>query len=146
MRYLLFSLFLFPLWLSAQEITVLEVAAVPPGKINEAVFYYTNNWAKYRDSALKAGFIVSYRLQQSVPDSNGTIQLILMTGYKNEEQLAGSEAHFSGILKSLRPAGPVLLNNKQPAEFRQIILSTVVSDLFSDKHQPLHADNPGHLE
>lgn len=146
MRFLLFLLFLFPLWTAAQEITVLEVAAVPAGKINEAVFYYTNNWAKYRDSALKAGYIVSYSLQQSIPDTNGTIQLVLMTGYRDEQQLAKSEVHFSGILRTLRPDGPVFLNTLKPAAFRTIILSTVLHTLFADKGELKQPDNPGHLE
>lgn len=146
MRNLIICLLILPFFGMAQKVSLVEVIAVPKPVIREAIYFYANNWKVYRDSAVRSGIIVEYSMQESMPDSTGTIQLLLITVYKNEVNFRQSEQLFRGILSALRPQGPLLLNQVQPAEFGKAILRTVVTDLYSSKGIADAPDNPGHLE
>ncbi len=146
MRNLLICLLVLPFFGMAQKVSLVEVVAVPKPMIREAIYFYANNWKVYRDSAIRSGVIVQYSMQESRPDSAGAIQLLLITVYKNEVNFRQSEQLFRGILSALRPQGPLLLNEVQPAEFGKTILRTVVTELYSSQGIADAPDNPGHLE
>lgn len=97
----------------------MDFVRVKEGRFAEAHFYYQNNWKLYRDEALRKGYIAGYRIVETAADSIAQFHLILITDYADSLQYGNSEKNFEGILKALRPNGPLLLNNLQPADFRQ---------------------------
>lgn len=113
---------LFVTGLFAQKSTTLWVAdfvKVKSGHRAETLFFYEKNWKLYRDTALAKGYISGYRLLETVPDSLGNFDFILMTAYPDSVAYAKSEEHFQPLLKNLRPDGPKLLNNLKPIDFRE---------------------------
>jgi|GEM_PF-634561 len=97
----------------------------------ETLFFYENNWKLYRDTALAKGHISAYRLLETIPDSLGNFDFILMTAYPDSAAYAKSEEHFQPILKTLRPDGPKLLNNLKPADFRENLFFKTCKTVFS---------------
>jgi len=126
MKRIIFLLFLLALPAMAQSgpsISVMDFVKVKNGKTAEAAFFYENNWKVYREIALKKGFIRSYRLLKTEPESGSDFDLILVTEYADAEQLKLSEERFNAIIKEINPGAPKLLNGVAPADFRQILFS-----------------------
>lgn len=122
MKYLFFLLLSFSLQAGAQQnqpVVLMDFVRVKEGRFAEALFYYQNNWKIYRDEALRKGYITGYRILETTADSAANFHLVLITEYADSVQYSNSEKNFEGILKALRPNGSLLLNNLQPADFRQ---------------------------
>ena len=85
----------------------------------ETLFYYQNNWKALRESALKKGYIESYNLLEIEPSEATPYHFILITTYGNKEQYDNRENHFQELIKA--SGGLKLLNDKEPADFRNII-------------------------
>ena len=125
---------LFASGLFAQKNTPIWVAdfvKVKSGHRAETLFFYENNWKVYRDTALAKGYISGYRLLETMPDSLGNFDFVLMTAYPDSAAYAKSEEHFQPILKNLRPDGPKLLNNLKPADFRENLFFKTCKTVFS---------------
>ncbi|MBC8112191.1 MAG: hypothetical protein H7Y04_14130 [Verrucomicrobia bacterium] len=121
-------------WIVAQDlktIVIVDFVKVKNEKKKEAIFYYENNWKLYRDAMLKEGFIKSYRLLEVKADSTGNFDLILMTEYKDSIDFKKSEERFEAVMKTNRPNGVLLLNEKKPAEFRQNVFVKFGETVFS---------------
>ncbi len=102
-----------------EVVVLMDFVKVKPGRQAEAMYFYQNNWVAYREEALKRGVIHSYELVDAKSENNSAFDLILITRYLNEAQYKASEKNFEPILKSLRPNGPMLKNEIQPADFRE---------------------------
>ena len=113
-----------PIW-------VADFVKVKSGHRTETLFFYENNWKLYRDTALAKGYISAYRLLETMPDSLGDFDFILMTAYPDSAAYAKSEEHFQPILKTLRPEGPKLMNNLKPADFRENLFFKTCKTVFS---------------
>ena len=85
----------------------------------ETLFYYQNNWKALHKSALKKGYIESYNLLEIEPSEATPYHFILITTYGNKEQYDNRENHFQELIKA--SGGLKLLNDKEPADFRNII-------------------------
>jgi len=124
---------------SAQQnssVSVMDFVKVKDGKKAEAIFYYENNWKLYRDIAIKKKVITSYQLVEAVTDSLNNFDLILITTYADSAQYLKSEENFRDIIKSVRPDGPILLNESKPADFRKNVFAKITKLVFSpDKKQ-----------
>lgn len=129
----------------AQTVTVMDFVKVKDGHIAEALFYYEHNWKLYRDSAVKKGFIQSYRIEQVIQDTPA-FDIVLITEYKDSLQYSFSEINFSEIITGLRPGGPLLMNTLQPPDFRQNLFVKVTRNLFRSYPPRLIEGNPGHQE
>jgi hypothetical protein len=105
----------------AQSISIIDFVRIKDNKKTEALFYYENNWKVYRDIALKKGYIKSYNLLQTKPDSLASFNLMLITEYSDSTQHSLAEDRFNQIIKEIRPNGPKLLNSLKPNEFRQSV-------------------------
>jgi hypothetical protein len=104
----------------ANPMVVSDLVTVLAERKEEALFFYDQNWKIYREKALQEGVISAYRIL-SLPKGNETgWDIILMTEYPNEAKFKASEDNFRPILQSLRPDGPVLLNEHKPNTFRSI--------------------------
>jgi hypothetical protein len=104
---------------SKPTISAIDFVQILNGRQKEAVFYYENNWKAYRDVALQKGYIKSYKLLITNPDSVANFDLILITEYRDSTQAALSENRFQQIIKDTRPTGSKLLNEWQPKDFRK---------------------------
>ena len=117
MRAVFCVLMLLPLSALAEIISV-DFVRVLNGNQDEALYYYENNWKRYRIDAEEKGFISWYRLLARTSD-DGQVDFLLMTAYPTEEHYADREANFATIMDASN--GPKLLNEKTPGEFREVI-------------------------
>lgn len=115
----------------AQTVLVMDFVKIRNGKEAEALFFYENNWKLYRDIALEKGFITAYRLEKTTADSSASFDLVLITEYADSSMYRKSEDNFRAILSTSRPNGPLLLNELQPADFRQNVFVKVTETLYS---------------
>ena len=109
----------------------MDFVKIEDGKKAEAIFYYENNWKLYRDIAIKKKLITSYQLVEAIADSLNNFDLILITTYADSAQFLKSEENFRDIIKSVRPNGPVLLNELKPADFRKNVFAKITRTVFS---------------
>ena len=104
----------------------MDFVKVKNGHYDEALFFYENNWKLYRDSAVKSGFIKSYKLLKNSTDSSKA-DIILMTEYFDKDSYLKREEIFRPIMKSIHPNGGVSKNNLK----RDDIL-TIVSNMLTE--------------
>lgn len=90
---------------------------------NEAIYFYENNWKKFREAAISKSYIKSYELLTDESFSNSNFDIILITEYVDENQFSRYEENFESITTSLHPNGPQFLNRKKPSEFRENVYS-----------------------
>jgi hypothetical protein len=128
----------------APSISGMDFLKVKNGKTAEATFFYENNWKVYRGIALKRGFIRSYRLLKTEPESGSDFDLILVTEYADTEQLKLSEERFNAIIKEINPGPAKLLNGVVPSDFRQIIFSKKAETMMESRAR--QSTKPEHFE
>jgi hypothetical protein len=138
MRLLLTTALLFIAFISFSQtgnpILTMDFVKVKDGRYKEALYFYENNWKVYRDIALKKGYIKSYRLVSTQPDSLVSFDLILFTEYADSAHFNASEARFQQIIKDVRPNGPKLLGNIKPNDFRQNLFFRRAETVFQSEH------------
>lgn len=121
MKKQLFTLLLCLLAKSAfSQFVNMDIVKVKNKNFDEAIYYFEQNWKAYREVAIKQGIISSYRMYLNRTDSLQH-HIILVTEYPDSTTFKNSRENFRPILKSVRPNGPILLNQKQPDEFREFI-------------------------
>ena len=122
---------------SKMIISTIDFVKIKNDKLQEALFFYENNWKVYRDIALENGYIKSYKLLTTSPDTTANFDLMLMTEYADSSQFKLNEERFQQIIKATRPDGPKLLNDLKPSDFRQNSFFKQAETLFSaDNKQP----------
>ncbi|MCB0278808.1 MAG: hypothetical protein KDD94_04855 [Calditrichaeota bacterium] len=109
-----------------QSISLVEVL---DNQIDEAIYYFEHNWKVYRDVALKRGVIKSYALYKTI-EATGTVYLLLITEYQDQDQYDSREENFKQIIDAERPDGPKLLNQKKAEEFRKTVKSYIMQSAF----------------
>lgn len=114
-----------------QAVSVIDFVKIKNNYRKEALFYYENNWKASRDIAVRKGYIQSYSLLSTTPDSSADFDLMLITVYKDSAQLSLVEERFQEIFKEMRSGGPVLLNDIKPGDFRQNVFSKKAETIFS---------------
>jgi len=134
MKKLIILIFLFsamrPLAQSHLPVSEIDFVRIKDNRKAEALYFYENNWKVYREMALKKGHIRSYHLLTAKADSLANFDIMLVAEYAHSVQYKSSEAHFQQIIKELRPAGPKLLNELKPADFRINLYSKAAVNLF----------------
>jgi thiol-disulfide isomerase/thioredoxin len=115
-------------------VSTIDFVKIKEGRRDEALFYYDNNWRLYRDEAVKRGVIDSYELIDASSKTGSGFDLILITRYRGDEQLANSEKNFEPILKQLRPNGPLLKSELKPDDFRQSVFVYSGTTVFASKN------------
>jgi|ERR1700722_4088165 len=114
-----------------KPVIVIDFVKIENNKKPEALYFYENNWKVYRDIALQKGYIKSYELLTTNPDTLNNFDLILVTAYADSVQFKTGEEHFNKIIKEARPNGPKLMDDAKPAEFRKTLFSKMAGSLFS---------------
>lgn len=118
--------------LFAQEVTIHDYVKTIDGNREELIYYYENNWKVFRDIALERGFIKSYELMVTEPDSLADFDIILITKYENEEAYDKGEERFQMIIREVIGDGaPKLLNELKPGEFRKNQFHKISRTMFS---------------
>ncbi|MEP1034985.1 hypothetical protein [Ekhidna sp.] len=105
----------------SSKISTIDFVQIQNDNIEEAIFYYENNWLVLRKMAVENGFIDSYEIIQVEAADDSPFHLILKTTYPDKLSFEKAEERFSALINekgALR-----LLNNKQPADFRKVIFS-----------------------
>ena len=64
---------------------VVDVVQILEDRAMETLFYYEQNWKKYREQALSDGVISGYQILALPKDSKTDFDLLLMTEYPNQE-------------------------------------------------------------
>jgi hypothetical protein len=118
-RILLSVLVFLPLSALAEVVTI-DFVKVLDGNTAEAVYFYENNWKKFRIAAVKKGIISSYRLLVSASEKDQT-DILLITVFASPEQYERREENFLTVMRDARESGPALLNDKPPSEFRKVV-------------------------
>ena len=99
------------------SIIIMDFVKIKNNHIEEALYYYNNNWKVLRDMAMERGFIKSYQVLQTQADEKADFDLILFTEYVNSEQFTNSEKNFEILIKEKGPLK--LMNDLKPGEFRE---------------------------
>ena len=123
---LLVSLCLCLLALPAQSqpratVSTMDFVAILNDNHAEALHYYQNNWALMRERALAQGYIENFQLLQTPFDEEAPFHLVLITSYPSLEHYQNREANFQRVMDELN--SPDFLNDKRPADFRQLLFS-----------------------
>mgnify|MGYP001627806757 CR=1 FL=1 len=118
---------------SAQEVSIIDFVKTIDNNNEEMIYYYENNWKILRDIALQRGYIHSYELMKTEPDSLADFDVILITRYKNEKQYQQGEERFQQIIKERNKeyGGVRLLNELKPGEFRKNVFHKITRTKFS---------------
>jgi hypothetical protein len=114
-------------------VSVIDFVKITDGKRPQAIYFYENNWKRYRDAALSKGFIRGYQLLANTSDKVKDYDLLLITEYADREQYRLSEERFNQIIKDVAPAGPRLLDDLKPADFRTNVSGATTETVFSSR-------------
>jgi hypothetical protein len=114
----------------ARPVCVMDFVKVINNNRAETIHYYENNWKRYREIALQKKIITGYSFLSVLADSAANFDLVLITEYADSSQYNLAEERFTEIIKTVNPDGPVLLNEKKPADFRQILFNKKAARLF----------------
>lgn len=98
-------------------ISTVDLVRVKDGKVEETLYYYENNWKRYREAALERGYIEGYRLLVDVRNP-GAETVLLITEYANPAQYAAREENFARVMPA--DGTPELLNAILPGDFRAV--------------------------
>lgn len=104
-----------------QSITTFDFVQVQNDNQEEALYYYENNWVFLRKRAVEEGYIQSFEWFQVARQEDAPFDIILMTTYGNRSQFDQREVGFQRLIKE--KGDRILLNDKQPAEFRRVLFS-----------------------
>lgn len=102
----------------AETVTVVEGIKILGNHRAEAIFYYENNWARFRKEASDQTAIESYELIISDAGGQDPVDILLITRFDNADQFAGVEDTYERIMgdRELK-----LLNDVQPTDFRESV-------------------------
>jgi hypothetical protein len=112
------------------SIWVVDFVKIKANQSTETLYFYENNWKKYREIALEKGFIKSYQLLAAPPDSLANFDILLMTEYQDSLQYQRAEKRFQEIIKAHSPNGAKLLNQSKPADFKQNVSLKIFQTQF----------------
>lgn len=100
------------------RISTIDFVEILNDNLEEALYYYNNNWKVLRQRAQAKNYILSYQLLQTPLSQDSKVQLLLITTYANKEQYDKREEHFKELIDAR--GGLKLLNDKKPNEFRKV--------------------------
>lgn len=107
------------LFAQSRSVMLVDVMSINQQHKAEALYYYEHNWKLYREEAIKQGVITGYQFYET--ENEDSLEFVLITEFKDESQYDSVEMNFVPILKTLRPGGPVLLNEVKPEDFRSSV-------------------------
>lgn len=121
---LLFVVFLFcyvTFGQTNEKITTIETVEILNDNVDEAIYYFQNNWKQLRINAVEKGYIKSFQLLKTSYGEKTPFHLLLITTYTDKAQYDKREVHFQELIKE--KGGLKLLNDKEPSEFRKSVFA-----------------------
>jgi hypothetical protein len=112
------------------SIYVIDFVKIKNNNKEQALYFYNNNWKVYRETALKKGYIKSYKLLSAKSDPAADFDLMLLTEYADSAQYKNAENNFNQIIKETRPTGPMLMDKLLPGDFRVNLYTKIAGDAF----------------
>lgn len=119
--------------MKAQSIWIMDFVEVKNNNTEEAEYFISQNWKVFRDEALKRGFIKSYKVLKTIPDSTASFSYVLMTEFTDSISFRSVEENFRLIMKALRPNGPIYMNELRRQDFWSIPISKEALQLMGYK-------------
>ncbi|MFC0603676.1 hypothetical protein [Winogradskyella pulchriflava] len=104
-----------------EKITTIETVEIIKDNVDEAVYYFQNNWKALREKAVERNYIESFHLMKTSFSAETPFHIVLVTTYSNKEQYEKREIHFAELIKE--SGNLKLLNDKKPSEFRKSVFS-----------------------
>lgn len=120
-------------WVFGQQISTIDIVKVDAKYQQEAMYFYTENWQAFRESALRNGVIESYELKKTATDSTNHFLLILITTYKDSIQVSEAEQNFAPILKAISPNGAKMLNSIDRKQFLEYVSGYEAATIVTSK-------------
>ena len=135
MRLLILVLMLFSVKSYSQKggVVWVDMVKVKDNHHKEVLYFLENNWKVYRDSAVKKGYIRSYKFLKNISDSIMNVDYILITEYHDQESFLKREEFFQPIMKAARPNGPISLNALKRDEILSFPFSYKTEVLYGEK-------------
>ncbi|MEM7551090.1 MAG: hypothetical protein AAF363_15510 [Bacteroidota bacterium] len=105
------------------KISSIDHVQVLNNNLEEAVYYYQNNWKVLREMALEKDYIDSFQFLENTDANNSTdsTDIILITTFGDSVQFSKREKHFEELISIKGPLQ--LMNDKKPGEFRKTLKS-----------------------
>ena len=100
------------------QVSTIELVKILNNHKADAIYFYENNWKKFREKALEDHQISSYNLFINNENVDAPFDIILITNFADSIALQNSEVVFQKIINEIRPNGPLLLTEKKPNDFR----------------------------
>ena len=94
----------------SQSIVTFDIVTIDNRYEKEAMYFYNENWKKFREEAIKQGFISGFEMLKTETDEKNTFQLFLITRYPDSETFKKMEENFGIVMKKISPNGPKMLN------------------------------------
>ncbi|NMM47370.1 NHL repeat-containing protein [Marinigracilibium pacificum] len=110
------------------SIVVEEKIKVLNGHLEEAEYFYENNWVKFRQAARYKGIVNSFSVSKI---SRGEDFLILRTVYPDSANYQNVEGYFNEWIA--KNTGPDLLNHLRPNDFRKSVNTDISIEFISDR-------------
>jgi hypothetical protein len=121
--------------LSAQTISTIDVVKVKAQYEKEAMYFYTENWLQFRQSAMKQNVISGYEMLRTATDSVGYFNMVLITEYADSTSFRNMESNFAPIMKRIAPNGPKMLNDVPRTAFLEYVSGYDLGHLYSKRNK-----------
>ena len=109
----------------------IDMIIIKNGHVEEALYYYDQNWKMLREKAVEAGYIESYQFLQALEEPG--YDLLLITNYGNRSNFEHREENFQKLMDKYQPDGVKLLNDIPSSEFRAFGPGTTAKALARSK-------------
>jgi len=115
---------------TSNQIAVVEFIKVKAGGMEDARYYYEQNWKVLREMAMDSSYISSYAMMITESDTTA-YSFILQTIYPDSVAYSMSETRFGELIRILGGDGPQLLSDKRPQDFRESLGSGIFEVLHT---------------
>ncbi|HMU47670.1 MAG TPA: hypothetical protein PKC72_14970 [Chitinophagaceae bacterium] len=115
---------------SAQRIKTVDFIKILNGKEKEALFFYENNWKAFREEALQKGYINSFEILKTRPDSSGDFDLVLLTEYPDSNAYKQIEDHFKEFNKNRKLSPEIQKNLEDRKNFSKYLFGKNAEVIF----------------
>lgn len=109
-----------------EKVSTIDFVQIVNNHVDEALFFYQNNWKVLRAIAVERGYIESYQILENKSKEGEPFDLMLITTYPNNIQFDERETNFQEIINE--QSGLKLMNDKKPDEFRKTVYRKIMTE------------------
>lgn len=115
-----------------KPVWTMEIIKVKPGQFGPTLGYLDDNWMRVRERAKRQGAVLSYHRIGEESASEGELNIVLLTEFKNQATSDTREILFAAILKQLQRENSPLVLYQQHKD----LYETVSTQVFEDYQLP----------